>query len=100
MGTVTGLEAKFMSWVLRTCLAVSGVEMTMKESSPNLTCMREPYLPARSRRTWCGAPPMNWCMFPMSGSFHGPGGRFRFELDWWLINLVRSLSEMYKMGRR
>ena len=41
--------------------------------------MRGPYFLAKFLREWCGSDPESWCRFPMSGSFHGPGGNCGFD---------------------
>lgn len=73
---IGGLEAKITSWVFSTSLAVSGDENTMVETSPIFKCIKGPYFLDKSLRVLCGKGPPSWCMFPMMGSFHGPGGNF------------------------
>ena len=39
-----------------------------------------------------GREPTDWCMFPIIGSFPGPGGRFKFE--WLVFDLFHTLTTM------
>jgi len=48
--------------------------------SPSFRCIKGPYFLARSLNFRCGVDVTRWGMFPMLGSFHGPGGML--ELTW------------------
>ena len=74
------------------------------ETSPSLRCMRGPYFRERSRRVWCGNGPTKLCMFPIIGSFLGPGGRFGDEDEFFLghnllLNFAKKIEEKMKMMR-
>ena len=48
----------------------------MAETWPSCMCMIGPYFLDKLRKAWWGSAPAIWWMFPMMGSFLGPGGRF------------------------
>lgn len=52
---------------------------------PSFRYMSAPCLVDKSLRAMCGRQPNRRCMFPINGSFHGPGGRgsgrFLFSFD-------------------
>ena len=74
--------------VFITSWASSGFETTMVETSPSRRCIKGPCLLAMSLNARWGKEPTNWCMFPIIGSFHGPGGRFKVE--WLVLDLFPS----------
>ncbi|KAK2978404.1 hypothetical protein RJ640_027467 [Escallonia rubra] len=62
-------------------------------------CMTGPYFLAKSLRPRCGNEPTRHNMFPMSGSFHGPGGSSRVALPALdLINLKRNRKRRKRKG--
>ena len=71
-----GLSAKLISLVFMISLASRGVETTTVETWPSWRCMIGPYFLAKLRRTRWGVGLLSWWMFPMMGSFGGPGGKF------------------------
>jgi hypothetical protein len=73
---VSGRVASAASWVLMTSLAADANEATTTLSSPRRSSMSgAPSRRARSRMARCGNAPTKWCMLPMTGNRHGPGGR-------------------------
>ena len=75
------------SWVFNTSLAYSGDETTMVETSPSFRCIKGPYFADKSLSRQWGREPTMLSMFPMIGSFHGPGGKFGVEADFFFIIL-------------
>ncbi|KAK7407754.1 hypothetical protein VNO78_09807 [Psophocarpus tetragonolobus] len=71
-----GLEAKVRSWTFIISLAYCGEETMIVKTSPSCKCIKGPYILAKSRNFLCGVEVKRWCMFPIIGSFHGPGGIF------------------------
>ena len=75
--TYRGRSETTASWVFITSRAASGEETTTVGTCPRRRSMTAPYLRASPRIAWCGSAPSRECMFPMTGSGHGPGGRFK-----------------------
>lgn len=97
-----GLDAKLMSWVFITSLATSGDETTMEETSPSLKCIRGPCFLAKSLSPrWDREPDKTrWCMFPMIGSFHGPGGNFDGVDEFLVLVLFDMFSTMNTKSKK
>ena len=88
----SGLCAKEMSCVLKNSLANSGDEIMRVETSPNLRCIKGPYILERSLRVWCGNEvPIKLSKFPIIGSCFGPGGSLLAKLF-----LVLEFNKEYK----
>ena len=66
----------------------------MLEHSPSCKCIRGPYLFAKFLKEWWRIEPTSWCRFPISGNFHGPGGRFGTEYS--VLKFFRILANMNK----
>lgn len=81
VATRDGRDANTTSCVFRNCFAVSGEETTTAPIWPSCRCINPPYLVARFlRMRGAGAEAARRCKFPITGSFHGPGGRLVFAL--------------------
>lgn len=95
-----GLDANTMSWVFITSLAHSAEVTTMKETSPSCRCIKGPYILATSLNFRCGVEvTARWGMFPIMGSFHGPGGsRFVVESSFlkWSLSFSATINDRRK----
>ncbi|CAL5405847.1 unnamed protein product [Camellia sinensis] len=88
------------SWVFITCSAVSGEETTMVETSPRRRCIKGPCFLAKFVKVWWVSDELiSWCMFPMRGSCHGPGGSFEVE-RLGVVVLIKILSTMKMKSRK
>uniref|UniRef100_R7W4C9 Uncharacterized protein n=1 Tax=Aegilops tauschii TaxID=37682 RepID=R7W4C9_AEGTA len=75
MVELSGRVANEASWVFITSRAASRDETTSVGTSPSQSSMTgHPCRRARSRMARCGSAPTMWCMLPITGSVHGPGG--------------------------
>ncbi|XBI41321.1 hypothetical protein VPH35_125793 [Triticum aestivum] len=72
----TGRFAMAASWTFITCLAASAEESTSVRTWPRRRSITGPCRRERLRMAWCGRAPSRKCMWPITGSAHGPGGRF------------------------
>jgi hypothetical protein len=71
---LSGRDANEVSCVFITSRAASLDEITSVGTSPMRSSITGPWRRARSRIARCGSWPARWCMLPMNGSCHGPGG--------------------------
>uniref|UniRef100_A0A8R7VGP1 Uncharacterized protein n=1 Tax=Triticum urartu TaxID=4572 RepID=A0A8R7VGP1_TRIUA len=72
----TGRFAMAALWTFITCLAASAEESTSVRTWPRRRSITGPCRRERLRMAWCGRAPSRKCMWPITGSAHGPGGRF------------------------
>ncbi|XBI22511.1 hypothetical protein VPH35_063526 [Triticum aestivum] len=70
----TGRSAKAASWTFMTSLAASAEESTSVGTWPRRSSMTGPCRRASLCMAWCGMAPSRRCMWPITGSAHGPGG--------------------------
>ncbi|BAS77659.1 Os02g0217250 [Oryza sativa Japonica Group] len=69
-----GRVAKLASCVLSTSRATSLDDTTTSGVSPSWSIISGPCTAARSLSARCASFPARWCMLPITGSLHGPGG--------------------------
>jgi hypothetical protein len=79
---VMNRSANLASWFLRTSSAASVDDTTTAGTSPSHTCMSGPCFSASARieRWMLGLLITRWWRLPITGSVHGPGGRFSLGL--------------------
>ncbi|MFS7931874.1 hypothetical protein Hanom_Chr04g00361181 [Helianthus anomalus] len=80
-----------ISWANR------GEDMTTVDTCPSRKCMMGPYFLAKFLRFRWGAILSSRCMFPIIGSFGGPGGRFFGTLSAQKVKRIREETTMEKI---